>query len=105
VALKKTLLDWTLVGWRRRGRAVPVFVELHRFPGEASGSAGVTLLERMITDELRSGRVARPGARLRRARHRGGITVYFDGLDEVQESLRAAAVHAINDFARDFSRC
>ncbi|EWC64043.1 hypothetical protein UO65_0570 [Actinokineospora spheciospongiae] len=96
--LRQCLLTWALdPRWRRE--RVPVLVELHRVAGDARP------LEEHLVDRFGEDGFPGAGGFVRRALAAGGLTVLFDGLDEVASTERGRVCLALRSFAVRHPSC
>ncbi|MBM7772232.1 hypothetical protein JOD54_002436 [Actinokineospora baliensis] len=94
--LRHSMLTWARDPTWRRGQKVPVLLELHRFAETA---------EQQIIAQFAEDGFARPERFVARALRDGGLSVLFDGLDEVASAERARVAGHLRAFAARYPEC
>ncbi|MCF2526001.1 NACHT domain-containing protein [Yinghuangia soli] len=103
VLLRHSLLRWATAPKPGRG-AVAVLVELHRLNGLVDVE-GPDAFRRLIVDQFARHRFPRADKFVARRLEAGTLTVYLDGLDEVDSADRMRAMGGIRDFATAYPEC
>jgi hypothetical protein len=86
---------------RHRSDNVPVLVELRR----CVASDGITGIRNLIIGQFADHGFARASRFVDRALYEGGLTILFDGLDEVATANRKPICGLLTDFASRYTKC